>query len=278
MTVWNQNKGSNPDIVGLIPAGGRGKRLAPLPCSKELYPVGFHDTHEDLGLRPKVISHYLLEKMRRASVTKAYIVLRKGKWDIPSYFGDGKILKMNLAYLMMDLPFGVPYTLNQAYPFVRDSIVVFGFPDILFQPEDAFIKLLSKQAKTKAELVLGLFPAHQPHKMDMVELDTDGKFLGIQIKPVRTNLRYTWIIAVWTPLFTDFMHEFISADPLKNDKIEEGNNAKEPVELFLGDVIQAAADNDVSIESVVFSDAGCLDIGTPDDLVKAVSRVFAGGG
>ena len=29
------------DIVGVIPAAGRGKRIAPLPCSKELYPVGF---------------------------------------------------------------------------------------------------------------------------------------------------------------------------------------------------------------------------------------------
>ena len=130
MTVWNRNKNSHPEIVGLIPAGGKGKRIAPLPCSKELYPVGFHNAHEELGLRPKVVSHYLLEKMRLAAVTNAYVILRKGKWDIPGYFSDGKMLEMNLAYLMMDLPFGVPYTLDQAYPFVKDSTVVFGFPDI----------------------------------------------------------------------------------------------------------------------------------------------------
>ena len=83
--------------MGLVPAGGKGKRISPLPCSKELYPVGFHDAHEDLGLRPKVVSHYLLEKMRLANITKTYIILRKGKWDIPAYFGDGKIREDELG-------------------------------------------------------------------------------------------------------------------------------------------------------------------------------------
>ena len=277
MNALDQNKGSYPEIVGLIPAGGKGKRIAPLPCSKELYPVGFNDAHKGLGLRPKVVSHYLLEKMRLASITKAYIVLRKGKWDIPSYFGDGKILKMSLAYLMMDLPFGVPYTLDQAYPFVRDSIVVFGFPDILFQPDDAFIKLLAKQAESGAEIVLGLFPAHQPHKMDMVDLQADGRIRGIQIKPVRTNLRYAWIIAVWTPLFTDFMHKLIIANQIKSDQKQDGTRAEEHGEFFVGDVIQAAANNGLLIESVVFSDGAFLDIGTPDNLIKAVGKNTLGG-
>jgi len=29
------------EVVGIIPASGRATRIAPLPCSKELYPVGF---------------------------------------------------------------------------------------------------------------------------------------------------------------------------------------------------------------------------------------------
>lgn len=270
MTDWNQNKNPHSKVVGLLPAGGKAKRIAPLPCSKELFPVGFQDLRQDLGIRPKVVSHYLLEKMRLASVSKVYIVLRKGKWDIPAYFGDGKMLDMHLAYLIMDLPFGVPYTLDKAYPFVQDSTVVFGFPDIIFQPEDAFIKLLAKQAESSAEIVLGLFPAHQPHKMDMVDLQADGRIRGIQIKPVQTNLRYTWIIAVWTPLFTDFMHELIIATQRKNDQKLDGTSAEEHSEFFVGEVIQAAANNGLVIESVVFSDGAYLDIGTPDDLAKAV--------
>ena len=73
---------------------------------------------------------------------QAYIVLRPGKWDIPAYFGDGSILNMHLAYLMLGVPFGVPFTLDQAYPFVRYATVAFGFPDILFEPEDGFVQIV----------------------------------------------------------------------------------------------------------------------------------------
>jgi len=62
--------------------------------------------HEDKKIpsRPKIVSHYLLEKMRRANVSKVYMILRKGKWDIPAYFGDGKMLDMHIGYLLMELP------------------------------------------------------------------------------------------------------------------------------------------------------------------------------
>ena len=120
----------NKEIVGLIPAAGTAQRISPLPCSKELLPVGFHQTEANCDTRPKVVSHYLLESMHLAEISKVYIILRRGKWDIPAYFGDGKIVNLSIAYLMMDLPFGVPYTLDQAYPFVKDDTIVFGFPEV----------------------------------------------------------------------------------------------------------------------------------------------------
>ena len=113
---------------GTIPASGQATRIAPLPCSKELFPIGFRTAQDGRALGPKVVAHYLLEKMRFAGVSKSYIVLRPGKWDIPAYFGDGSALKLHLAYLMMGVPFGVPFTLDQAYPFVRNATVAFGFP------------------------------------------------------------------------------------------------------------------------------------------------------
>lgn len=197
------------EIVGLLPAAGQAARIAPLPCSKELYPIGFRqvDSH---SLRPKVVSHYLLEKMRLAGAKKAYIIIREGKWDIPTYLRDGTIVDMSLAYLMITLPFGAPYTLDQAYPFVQNALIVFGFPDIIFQPDDAFVQLISKQMDTGADLVLGLFPAIQPQKMDMVDLDDKGLIRRIVIKPDQTDLFYTWIIAVWTPVFTDFLHKYLA--------------------------------------------------------------------
>ena len=255
------------EIIGLVPAGGQATRIAPLPCSKELYPIGFRPVAEDGSLRPKAVCHYLLEKMRLAGATKAYIILRQGKWDIPAYLGDGAMLDIHLAYLMMNLPFGAPYTLDQAYPFIQDALIVFGFPDIIFQPEDAFVRLLARQAATKADAVLGLFPADQPQKMDMVDLDEDGRIRQIVIKPRHTHLHYTWIIAVWTPIFTHFMHEYLVD---VQTEYNQDNGSSRRRELFVGDVIQAAIQTGLQIETVRFPNGDYLDIGTPEDLVKAI--------
>ncbi|GJQ22811.1 MAG: nucleotidyltransferase [Candidatus Brocadia sapporoensis] len=259
------------EIIGLLPAGGRATRIAPLPCSKELFPIGFHRT-TDNSLRPKVVCHYLLEKMRLAGITRAYIVIREGKWDIPAYLGDGKLLDMHLAYLMMRVPYGAPFTLNQAYPFICNATVALGFPDIIFSPDDAFVRLLNHQSSSKAYAVLGIFPADQPQKMDMVDLDKDGRVRFIEIKPVKTHLKYTWVIAVWTPTFTNFMHEYLSKiyDENSRDDADSKMNNKE---LFVGDVIQAAINNGLLIEGVLFPENHSIDIGTPDNLVKAVKNI-----
>ena len=277
MLMNSTNDYSHTEVVGLVPAGGKGERIAPLPCSKELYPIGFHNAKDDLGLRPKVISHYLLEKMRLANISKAFIILRKGKWDIPAYFGDGNILKMNLAYLMMDLPFGVPYTLDQAFPFVQDKLVAMGFPDVLLQPQNSFIQLLKKQAETNSDIILGLYPTDQPHKMDVVDFDENECIRQICPKPSKLKddkVNYAWLTAVWTPVFTQYLHEFVSEHKKRNlgDCFEATTNSKR--ELFVGDVFQAAVADRLKIETVIFSDGNCLDIGTPDDLAKAVGKSF----
>ena len=260
------------EVIGLLPAAGRATRIAPLPCSKELYPIGFHKDGEGGSLRPKVVCHYLLEKMRSAGIKKAYIVLRDGKWDIPEYLRDGAVLDMHIGYLMMRLPYGVPYTLDQAYPFIQDAMVALGFPDIIFQPEDAFTRLLNRQAETKAEIVLGLFPIEQPQKWDMVDVADDGRIRRIVIKPARTNLRYTWAIAVWTPAFTHYMHEYLATAQKTKKTGAPLSNPSANRELFVGDVIQAAIDDNLRVEGVLFPNNTCLDIGTPEDLFKAVTE------
>ncbi len=250
-------------------------RIGPLPCSKELYPIGFRQVDKDDILRPKAVCHYLFEKMRLAGITKSYIVLRNGKWDIPAYLGDGEMLDMHLAYLIMRLPFGAPYTIDQAYPFVKDSLVAFGFPDIISKPDNAFVKLLERQADSNADIVLGVFPVDRPQKWDMVDISEDGKITQVLIKPIKTDLQYTWIMAIWTPVFTSFMHKYLVGTLEEKEQNTNENNILRQRELFVGDVIQAAIDNNLNVEGVVFSDSTCLDIGTPDDLVKAIRSEIA---
>lgn len=269
MTSPSHNKKRDLEIIGLVPAAGQAKRIVPLPCSKELFPIGFHRLPGHKGSRPKAVSHYLLEKMRAAGVRRTYIVLREGKWDIPNYFGDGSALGMHLAYLLMGVPYGAPYTLNQAYPFIENARVVFGFPDILFTPDDAFVQLLARQAVTRADLVLGLFRAHNHRAMDMVETASNGAVTSIQIKPSVTRLSNAWIIAVWTPAFTRFMHEYLLHVSRQPGREASTLRTGQP-ELSVGHVIQAAVRDQLRVQSVKFPKHKYLDIGTPEHLVKAV--------
>jgi len=258
------------EIIGLIPACGTASRLEPIPCSKEIYPIGFSPRCKDGNPHPKVICHYLLEKLRLAGISKAYIILRKGKWDIPAYFGDGKMLNMDIAYKVMDMSPGVPYTLDSVYPFVKDAFVAIGMPDIIFHPDDAFVRLLVRQEKTNADVVLAILPTDRAEKWDMVDLDEQGRIKRFVIKPPRTRLRYTWVVAVWTPVFTNFMHEYL----IHHQDMEKQNNAERNVqnqrELYLGDIFQAAVQNGINIDTVLFREGSCLDIGTPEDMIRAV--------
>jgi glucose-1-phosphate thymidylyltransferase len=98
--------------------------------------------------------------------------------------------------------------------------------------------------------------------MDMVELDENGLVQQIVIKPARTELRYTWFIAVWAPTFTHYMHEFLAVtDPGKER------------ELYIGDVFQAAIADGLYVETVLFPEGAYIDIGTPEDLVRAVNNI-----
>lgn len=251
------NHPEQPDVIGLLPAGGQATRLSPLPLSKELFPIGFQTIAPIDTPKPKVVGHYLLEKMRLAGVTKAFFILRPGKWDIPAYFGDGAMLDMRLGYLTVHVSDGVPYTLDQAYPFVKHARIALGFPDILFQPEEAFIQVIQHQTDSQADVVLGLFPTHQYWKAGMVDFDETGRVYKIIEKPQQTHLKFMWAIAVWTPHFTEFMHHY-----LKTYRPER--------ELPIGDVIQAGIDAGLHVEAVAFADGSYLDIGTPDDLMRAI--------
>ena len=268
MGDFDKDAGSFQGVIGLVPAAGLGQRISPLPCSKECYPVGFRQIDEKGTVSPKVVSHYLLEKMRLAGISKAFVVLREGKWDIPKYFGDGSMLDMNLAYLMMGLPYGAPYTADQAYPFLQNSLVAFGFPDILFGPDDTYCQLLKSQARTKADVVLGVFPAGRPDTMDMVDMDEDGWVRSLVIKPPHTTLRYAWICAVWTPVFTQYQHEFLK----KHLQQIAGATTALKEEISVGQVIQSAIHDGVRGQAVSFPDHGYLDIGTPENLFKAVEQ------
>lgn len=105
-------------MIGLIPAAGQASRLDSLPCSKEVFPLGLEAPDANGLSRPKGACQFLLEHFHSAGVERAFIIIRPGKWDIPGFLADGSRFNIHLAYLMMDHPYGSPYSLDQAWPFI----------------------------------------------------------------------------------------------------------------------------------------------------------------
>jgi glucose-1-phosphate thymidylyltransferase len=267
MIMFNQD---TIECVGLIPAAGKAERVSPLPCSKEIFPVGFGDIRQKGQLHPKVAAHYLLDKMRLAGAEKAYFVLSKGKWDIPAYFGNGSMVNMAIGYLMTNLPYGVPFTVDSAFPFLKNKHVFFGFPDILFQPNDVYSRLVERMQASRADIVLGLFLAQNPQKMDMVDINPDGTIRDIHIKPLETNLEWTWITAVWNKAFTHFMHDIVIQYLDSMNDADLRFPKQDLKEIFVGDIIREAIGSELKIDQVMFPQGIYIDIGSPEDLISAV--------
>lgn len=262
MTKSNK-KTCRRDVVGIVPMAGMAKRLGRLECSKEIYPVGStKDRRTDK--QPSVICEYILGKMQRAGIDRVYVTLREGKWDIPAYLGDGSRLGLHLAYLMMGLSHGTPYSIDQAFPFMQDSIVALGFPDMIFADDDIFTPLLAYLEAVEADVVLGMFPAERPEKTDMVDMAPDGTLRKIVVKPTDTDLTYCWGVAVWTPVFTQFMHNYLD---------EHQHVATSQPELFVGNVIQAGSEAGLRVYGKPVSEHPYLDIGTPEDLRRLESYI-----
>ncbi len=239
-----------------MPAAGRALRLAgsglgsASGTSKEVLPVG-RDGRPAAAL--------LLDAFRRAGVARAYVVLRPDKWDVAETLGDGAAFGVPLAYRVVAETSSVAETLDRAYPFVRGRRVALGFPDILFEPPEAFARVAETQARTGADAVLGLVPTDRPDKADLVETGPDGRVRRLTLKPRRSAPGFTWIAAVWSPTMVDLLHREVSA----------GRRGPGGRELYPGDLLQVAIDEGLRVEAVRFPEGRHLDIGTPEDLARA---------
>lgn len=254
-------------MIGLVPAAGRATRLGRLPCSKALLPVGYRRSAIDGAARVKVASHYLLEKMLAGGAHEVYMIVRDGRWDIADYFGDGAEFGMHIAYLVADEPLGPPFTLDRAYPFARDALVLFGFPDILFQPHDAFEVALRRLDETGADVVVGACPAAEA--FDIVEADSDGRVRRLEVKESVVEIavpHWVWVFAVWRPSFTEFLHGEVARLRALALSGAAGAHPEWPV----GATIDAAVAAGLHVNSVYFPSGVYTDLGLPERLARAV--------
>ncbi len=170
---------------GIIPAAGNGTRIQPLAFSKELLPVGSRQDAQGVE-RPRAVSEYLIERMRRAGVDKICMVISPAKSDILQYFG-GAVDGTPLAYVIQDHADGLCDAIFRALPLIDAAErVVVGLPDTIWFPVDALCGLADDRFSFL------LFPVSEPRKFDAVETDCDGRVTQVRVKSSTDQGGWIW--------------------------------------------------------------------------------------
>lgn len=215
------------DLIGLIPAAGKGVRLG-LPYPKELYPVIRNN-------RYKPVSQFVLDNMTDAGIQHIVFVVNEAKHQLIGYFGGGQRFGCNISYVVQEQRTdegstspGLAHALDSAYHLTRGKTVCFGMADTIMQPETVFARARSESAADD-DVILALFPTQRPEKFGMVRTAEDGRVLEIVDKPKQTDLTYMWGCIIWRPRFTEHLHKAVSQGIgdfayIMNSAIEEGMN------------------------------------------------------
>jgi glucose-1-phosphate thymidylyltransferase len=162
-------------VVGIIPAAGYAARLQPLDISKEVYPVGG---------RPVI--DYLVERMRAAPCDELRVVTRPDKLDVidNARRHGARVIEARPATLARSILEGVRGLAD-------DDVVLLGFPDSIWEPVDAYARVLELLSEGW-EVALGLFRAADLRRYETVVFDEGGRVLRIEFKPERPSSTWIW--------------------------------------------------------------------------------------
>ena len=111
-------------------------------------------------------------------------------------------------------------------------------------------------------------PNPQVGLLDMVAVTAEGVVERIDIKPARTDLTESWGVALWTPTFSRFMHDWLAT----NNYPDSSQARHREREISVGHVINAALEASLTVRAVIVSDKPYLDIGTPGNLMRAIRK------
>ena len=186
------------EMVGLIPAAGKGVRLG-LPYPKELYPI-IRDN------RYKPVAQFVLDNLTNAGLRHIVFVINETKHQLMGYFGNGQRFGCHISYVVQETVGGadqstspgLAHALDSAYFLTKDKTVLFGMADTIMQPAEA-----------EDDVILVLFPTERPEKFGMVSMDGDGRVKGIIDKPQHTELIEMWGCMIWRPKFSEFLHKSV---------------------------------------------------------------------
>jgi glucose-1-phosphate thymidylyltransferase len=162
-------------VVGIIPAAGHATRLQPIFMSKEILPIGG---------RP--VMDYLIERMRAAPCSELRVVTRPDKEDVTRH------AEAQGAVIVHARPKSVSESLLAA---MRDlaptDIVLFGFPDTIWEPVDGYRRILEALDRGY-DIALGLFRTDEPERADVVRFTDSWLITAVEVKSETPSSNWVW--------------------------------------------------------------------------------------
>lgn len=249
-------------VVGVIPAAGNGTRLFPYNAGKELLPVGsqYININGKPEERPKIVSQYIIEAMVEAGVERIIIIINPAKDGLMGLHLDGKLYGVSISYIVQNPP-SMAHSIDLAYEWIKSSTVILGMPDTIVLPSSSVKQLMEKHSSSDSELTLGLFRTKNHKKFGMVKIDSESNILYHQDKPVQTDAKLMWGLAVWEPSFTETLHDYVRENESPNS------------EMTLGDVYDLVINQNRKCKGYPITDGKYYDIGTYQDYKRAILEV-----
>jgi glucose-1-phosphate thymidylyltransferase len=226
-----------------------------------------------------LLAQYLLGGLHQAGVERIVWVIDRGKTDIVRHFASGGPGEPLIAYVATTASPGVIHTVNTAFPLLDGCRVVFGFPDIIFEPTDALQRLVQRLDAGGADVVLAACPTPQHQIADRIALGDGDRVARVVVKPTDGALSLAWFAAAWQPTFTRFLHAQCAATSATNLHSVKPGSAKtgegsRPAfgERYLGHAVHSAIEAGLAVCAVTFQHGSFVDAGTASGLDIALSR------
>lgn len=131
---------------------------------------------------------HLVDRMRVGGSTQLRVVTRPEKKDVIAH----------AEALGAEVVLGYPASVSESFlagmqGLAEEDIVLIGFPDTLWEPEDGYRPLV-RAVQEGCDVALGLFriDAYDLRRSDVVVFGEDGRIVRIDVKPAEPSSEWIW--------------------------------------------------------------------------------------
>jgi len=234
---------------GILLAGGRGTRLAPVTTVLNKHLIPIYD---------KPMIYYPLSTLMLCGIREIALVTNPEDVDVfQRLLGDGSQIGIRISYFEQENPNGLPeaYTITEDYLAGSKSVLMLG--DNLLIGQGLGTTLESHIGNPGASILA--FPVNNPSEYGVVEFNQEGKVVSLEEKPQKPKSNFA-VPGIY------FMDEKAPALARKLRPSKRG-------ELEITDLLREYLEVNMLRVSTIRRGTGWMDAGTTESLYSASELV-----